>query len=86
MAMIVFVLQLMFVINVVYSSLRGRRMKSINPYGATTLEWTTPVEHFHGNWAGELPEVHRWPYDYAVNGQEFIPQTTPLSEGEISHS
>lgn len=85
-AMIVFVLQLMFVINVVYSSLRGRRMKSINPYGATTLEWTTPVEHFHGNWAGELPEVHRWPYDYAVNGQEFIPQTTPLSEGEISHS
>lgn len=86
MAMIVFVLQLMFVINVVYSSLRGRRMKSINPYGATTLEWTTPVEHFHGNWSGELPEVHRWPYDYAVNGQEFIPQTTPLSEGEISHS
>ena len=86
MAMIVFVLQLMFVINVVYSSLRGRRMKSLNPYGATTLEWTTPVEHFHGNWAGELPEVHRWPYDYAVNGQEFIPQTTPLSEGEISHS
>jgi len=85
-AMIVFVLQLMFVINVVYSSLRGRRMKSINPYGATTLEWTTPVEHFHGNWSGELPEVHRWPYDYAVNGQEFIPQTTPLSEGEISHS
>jgi cytochrome c oxidase subunit 1 len=86
MAMVVFVLQLMFVINVVYSSLRGRRMKSMNPYGATTLEWTTPVEHFHGNWAGELPEVHRWPYDYAVNGQEFIPQTTPLSEGEISHS
>jgi cytochrome c oxidase subunit I len=86
MAMVVFVLQLMFVINVVYSSLRGRRMKSLNPYGATTLEWTTPVEHFHGNWAGELPEVHRWPYDYAVNGQEFIPQTTPLSEGEISHS
>jgi len=85
-AMIVFVLQLMFVINVVYSSLRGRRMKSINPYGATTLEWTTPVEHFHGNWPGEIPEVHRWPYDYAINGQEYITQITPLSEDEVSHS
>ena len=85
-AMIVFVLQLMFVINVVYSSLRGRRMKSINPYGATTLEWTTPVEHFHGNWPGEIPEVHRWPYDYAINGKEYITQITPLSEDEVSHS
>lgn len=84
-AMIVFLLQLMFVLNVVYSSLRGRRMKSLNPYGATTLEWTTPIEHFHGNWAGEIPEVHRWPYDYATNGQEYITQTTPLSEDELAH-
>ncbi len=85
-AICVFILQLMFVVNVVYSAFRGRKMKTLNPYGATTLEWTTPVEHFHGNWHGEIPEVHRWPYDMGVNGREFIPQDEPLAEGEVSHS
>ena len=35
------------------------------------------------NWPGEIPHVHRWPYDYGKNGREFIPQTEPLAEGEI---
>jgi cytochrome c oxidase subunit 1 len=41
----------------------------------------------HGNWPGELPTVHRWPYDYSKPGasQDFIPQTTPLEDGEEDH-
>jgi cytochrome c oxidase subunit 1 len=55
---------------------------SQNPWESNTLEWTTPVEHLHGNWPGEIPTVHRWPYDYSKPGhdQDFIPQTTPFSE------
>jgi hypothetical protein len=37
----------------------------MNPWKSNTLEWTAPVEHIHGNWPGEVPEVHRWPYDYS---------------------
>jgi cytochrome c oxidase subunit 1 len=46
------------------------------------LEWTTPVEHIHGNWPGEIPTVYRWPYDYSKPGNDadFIPQSTPLSQ------
>ena len=56
-----------------------------NPWNATTLEWTSPVEGIHGNWEGDLPVVHRWPYDYSKPGadEDFIAQTTPLKEGEI---
>jgi cytochrome c oxidase subunit 1 len=46
------------------------------------LEWTTEVDPGHGNWAGKLPVVHRWAYDYGKDGVEFIPQTTPMKEGE----
>ncbi len=49
-----------------------------NPWGANTLEWTTPISPGHGNWVGEIPEVHRWPYDYAKDGRDFIPQTEPV--------
>ena len=75
--------QLIFVFNFIYSALRGPKAPQ-NPWRSNTLEWTTPVEHFHGNWHGEIPEVHRWPYDYSKPGAEedFIPQTVPLAEGE----
>ncbi|MFT4646333.1 MAG: cytochrome c oxidase subunit 1 [Planctomycetota bacterium] len=83
-AFFVFITQFVFVINFFYSMFRGRKMTSdnLNPWGANTLEWTTGVEPIHGNWPGDIPEVYRWPYDYSKNGQEFIPQTTPLAEGE----
>lgn len=84
-AMIVFASQFLFLFNFFYCIFRGRKVKEQNPYGANTLEWTTPVNPGHGNWPGELPEVHRWPYDYSKNGHEFIPQTVPLAEGEKGH-
>lgn len=78
--------QLIFLFNFFYSIFRGPKAPQ-NPWKSNTLEWTTPVEHIHGNWPGELPTVHRWPYDYSKPGAEddFIPQTVPLKEGEEEH-
>ncbi|MVT06925.1 cytochrome c oxidase subunit I [Chitinophaga tropicalis] len=85
---VVFAAQLLFVFNFFYSIFKGRKVTETNPWNATTLEWTTPINPGHGNWVGEIPEVHRWPYDYSKNGKDFIPQTVPLSpeeEAEGSH-
>ncbi|MBX2889073.1 MAG: cbb3-type cytochrome c oxidase subunit I [Ferruginibacter sp.] len=79
---IVFITQLMFVFNFFYSIWKGRKVREANPWDATTLEWTTPIRPGHGNWPGELPEVHRWPYDYSKDGKEFISQITPVGEEE----
>jgi cytochrome c oxidase subunit 1 len=78
--------QLLFLFNFFYSIFRGQKSVQ-NPWNSTTLEWTTPVEHIHGNWPGELPTVHRWPYDYSKPGSDvdFIPQNVPLAEGEEEH-
>ncbi len=78
--------QILFLFNFFYSIFRGPKAVQ-NPWKSNTLEWTTPVEHVHGNWPGELPTVHRWPYDYSKPGAEedFIPQTVPLADGEEEH-
>ncbi len=75
--------QFVFMFNFLYSIFRGQR-SSQNPWKSNTLEWTTPVEHVHGNWPGALPTVHRWAYDYSKPGadEDFIPQTVPLAPGE----
>ena len=77
------VAQLLFFFNFFYSIFRGRKA-SQNPWRSNTLEWTTPVERIHGNWPGEIPTVHRWAYDYSKPGmdEDYVPQTTPLKEGE----
>jgi len=78
--------QLIFIFNFFYSAKYGQKAVQ-NPWKANSLEWTTPVEHVHGNWPGELPTVYRWPYDYSKPGadEDFIPQTVPLKEGEEEH-
>ena len=84
-AMIVFAVQLLFVFNFFYSMFKGRKVKDQNPWGANTLEWTTPINPGHGNWPGDIPEVHRWAYDYGKDGREFIPQTEPVGAHESKH-
>ncbi|MFN9784570.1 MAG: cbb3-type cytochrome c oxidase subunit I [Sphingobacteriales bacterium] len=84
-AMIVFAAQLLLVFNFFYSIFKGRKLKTENPWGAATLEWTTPVNPGHGNWPGEIPEVHRWAYDYGKDGRDFIPQTEPVGPNESHH-
>jgi cytochrome c oxidase subunit 1 len=78
--------QTIFLFNFFYSIFRGPKAVQ-NPWRSNTLEWTTPVEHVHGNWPGALPVVHRWPYDYSKPGAEedYILQTVPLAEGEEEH-
>jgi cytochrome c oxidase subunit 1 len=74
--------QFIFLYNFAVSAIWGRRATQ-NPWQGTTLEWTTPVEHIHGNWPGEIPEVYRWPYDFSKPGapQDFILQT--ISEQDL---
>jgi cytochrome c oxidase subunit 1 len=78
--------QVLFLFNFFYSIFRGQ-VAPQNPWNSNSLEWTTPVKHVHGNWPGDLPTVHRWPYDYSKPGSEvdFIPQNVPLAEGEEEH-
>jgi cytochrome c oxidase subunit 1 len=88
-AMVVFAVQLMFVFNFFYSIFKGRKVTTKNPWQANTLEWTTPIRPGHGNWPGEIPEVHRWAYDYgkdgSKDGKDFILQTEPLGADEQHH-
>ncbi len=85
--------QFIFLFNFFYSIFKGSRSGK-NPWRANSLEWTTPEERIHGNWPGEIPEVHRWPYDYSkpgkngeyvIPGQDFVPQTVPAQDGEEMH-
>ncbi|WP_206367249.1 cbb3-type cytochrome c oxidase subunit I [Sphingobacterium sp. SGR-19] len=73
--------QVAFLWNFFASIWKGKKATQ-NPWNSNTLEWTTPVEHIHGNWPGEIPTVYRWPYDYSKPGHDtdFIPQTVPFSE------
>lgn len=77
------VFQLVFIYNFFSSIFYGKRTVQ-NPWRSNTLEWTAPIEHIHGNWPGEIPEVHRWPYDYSKPGhdEDFVPQNVPMKPGE----
>lgn len=78
--------QLILLYNFFYSAMYGQKAVQ-NPWKSNTLEWTTPVEHIHGNWPGAIPEVKRWPYDYSKPGfeEDFVPQTVPLGPDEEEH-
>jgi cytochrome c oxidase subunit I len=75
--------QLVFLYNFFVSIFYGKRTIQ-NPWKSNTLEWTAPIEHMHGNWSGEIPHVHRWPYDYSKPGHDddFVPQNVPMMIGE----
>ncbi len=80
-AIVTFSAQFIFLFNFFYSIWRGKKAPE-NPWKSNTLEWTTPRNPRHGNWPGEIPKVHRWPYDYSKPGskEDFIPQHIPFSE------
>lgn len=82
-ALIVGAMQLVFIFNLGWSALRGRRALA-NPWRAASLEWQTPrTPPGHGNWGPTLPVVHRWAYAYSVPGapQDFIAQNAPPEAG-----
>jgi cytochrome c oxidase subunit 1 len=79
-AIVVFILQLLFIVNFFYSMYKGKKQTTLNPWDATTLEWTAPINAGHGNWDGEIPHVHRWAYDINVPGtKDFSMQTEPVT-------
>lgn len=81
-----FTVQFLFLFNFIYSIFKGR-LAPLNPWDSTTLEWTTPRFPGHGNWEGDIPTVHRWPYDFSKPGSDvdFIPQHIPYSETKSSN-
>ena len=82
-ALIVGATQLVFLFNLGWSALRGRRAAA-NPWRAASLEWQTPATPpGHGNWGPALPVVHRWAYAYSVPGapEDFIAQNAPPEAG-----
>jgi cytochrome c oxidase subunit I len=83
-AIIVFGLQVLFVVNFFWSIWKGKKVTTKNPWGSNSLEWTTEIHPGHGNWGEKLPVVHRWAYDYGKDGIEYIPQIEPLKPGETS--
>jgi cytochrome c oxidase subunit 1 len=72
------VAQLFFIWNFFYSIFKGKKA-SQNPWQSNTLEWSTPVEHLHGNWPGEIPTVYRGPHEYSRPDREedYFPQHIP---------
>ena len=77
-AFVLFAGQLLFLWNY-FSSMRRGAPATGNPWDAAGLEWSTPAKPGHGNWEGDIPEVHRWPYDYSRpdRKRDFIPQWEP---------
>ena len=75
--------QIIFLYNFISSMYYGKKTEQ-NPWKSTTLEWTAPIKHIHGNWPGKIPHVFRWAYDYSKPGskEDFIPQNVPLKKGE----
>lgn len=81
-AIVVGVVQLVFIYNLFISYYRGKEAGD-NPWEATTLEWqTADTPPQHGNFGEQLPLVYRWAYDYGVPGatQDYIPQNVPPSK------
>ena len=75
-AIIVAVVQLIFIANVIWSLARGPKARP-NPWDAASLEWQTPQQPpVHGNWGESLPVVYRWAYEYSPpgNSRDFVAQ------------
>ncbi len=78
-AIVLFVGQLPFVINLIYSRFWGTEAGR-NPWNANTLEWQAPSPPGHGNF-DELPTVYRDPYEYNSPEveEDWLPQSRDLS-------
>ncbi|MEO6923844.1 MAG: hypothetical protein ABI142_08465, partial [Bryocella sp.] len=50
-----------------------------NPWGSTTLEWSTPDSPPpFDNFGGKVPIVYRGPYEFVEGGEtDYIMQTSP---------
>jgi len=79
-AFITIAVQFVFVFNLFWSMKKGKKAE-INPWEATTLEWTVPSPPPHDNFAGVTPVVNHGPYEYSVPGaaKDYVMQTDPAT-------
>jgi len=72
------VVQFIFLFNLFWSIKKGKPAP-INPWNATTLEWTIPSPPPFDNFAGKHPVVNHGPYEYSVPGapKDYIMQSDP---------
>ena len=79
-AIITIAAQFLFVFNFFWSLWKGKKAE-INPWEATTLEWTVPSPPPHDNFGGKTPVVHQGPYEYSVPGaaKDYTMQTEETS-------
>lgn len=77
-ALCLFLAQLVFVFNFVWSLLKGRKATQ-NPWKANTLEWSTHSPPGHGNFEMQ-PIVYRGPYEYSspLVKEDWLPQDRRL--------
>ena len=59
--------QLIFLFNLFWSMKKGKKAP-MNPWEATTLEWTIPSPPPFDNFGGKHPVVYHGPYEYSVPG------------------
>jgi cytochrome c oxidase subunit 1 len=78
-ALITGVAQLIFLYNLIHSRFRGKPAP-LNPWEATSLEWSTPSSPPpFDNFGGKLPVVYHDPYQYGTEGatNDYVMQTSP---------
>jgi cytochrome c oxidase subunit 1 len=70
--------QLIFLFNLIWSMKKGAKAP-VNPWDATTLEWTVPSPPPFDNFAGKHPVVNHGPYEYSVPGapKDYTMQSDP---------
>jgi cytochrome c oxidase subunit 1 len=68
--------QLIFLFNFVWSLWRGKKSTEINPWHATTLEWSIPSPPPFDNFAGVEPVVYRGAYEFSLPDmtEDYLPQ------------
>ena len=79
-AFITITAQLIFVFNLFWSMKKGAKAP-VNPWEATTLEWTVSSPPPFDNFAGVHPVVNHGPYEYSVPGapRDYVMQTDPAT-------
>src|SRR5437764_301668 len=77
--------QIPFIINFFHSIWKGRKVENDNPWDATTLEWTAPSPHGHGNFI-KAPVAYRGPYEYSLTrgGKDYTMQNEPIEASELT--
>ncbi len=79
--------QFIFVFNLFWSMKKGAKAP-MNPWEATTLEWTVSSPPPFDNFAGVHPVVNHGPYEYSVPGapRDYVMQNDPpLVPGTVKH-